>query len=332
MNNNLSIKDIARMAGVSIATVSRVINKNGKVAKETEDKILKVMEENKYVPNLLAKGIRTRKSTIVGIVVPDISNEFFSKIAQKIQMLFFKKGYATIICNTNEDYKLENQCLDMLQAQQVGGIIHIVSSTRKKEKYVPMPTVYIDREPMYLKNKDAVVVESDNMSGGYQATREMIENGCRNILCLSPKHNVSTHKKRYLGYLKAIDEAGLQSGLVYADSISMKDGYLQTKKYFKEHTKTDGVFATTDIIAIGAMKALKELNIEVPQDVKVFGYDDSEVSLISTKTLSTVRQPVDEMVKIAVANLEKLMNEVEVSNKKTVLPVEIIKRETTAVN
>ncbi len=120
MSNNLSIKDIARMAGVSIATVSRVINKNGKVAKETEKKILKVMEENNYVPNLFAKGIRTRKSTVIGIVVPDISNEFFSQIAQKVQMLFFEKGYASIICNTNEDYRIENQCLDMLQAQQVG--------------------------------------------------------------------------------------------------------------------------------------------------------------------------------------------------------------------
>ena len=148
MSNNLSIKDIARMAGVSIATVSRVINKNGKVAKDTEKKILKVMEENNYVPNLVAKCFRTRKSTVIGIVVPDIANEFFSRIAQKVQMLFFEKGYATIICNTNEDYKLENQCLDMLQAQQVGGIIHIVSSTRKREKAVPMPTVYIDREPM----------------------------------------------------------------------------------------------------------------------------------------------------------------------------------------
>ena len=329
MSNNLSIKEIAKKGGVTNATVSRVINKNGKVAKDTEKKILKVMEENNYVPNLLAKGFRTRKSTVIGIVVPDIANEFFSRIAQKVQMLFFEKGYATIICNTNEDYKLENQCLDMLQAQQVGGIIHIVSSTRKREKAVPMPTVYIDREPMYIKNDDVVVVESDNVSGGYQATKEMLEKGCKNILCLSPEHNVSTHKKRYLGYLKAIEEAGLESHLVYAGSISMEDGYEQTKKYFKENPTIDGVFATTDIIAIGAMKALKELNIKVPQEVKVFGYDDSEVALISTKTISTVRQPVDEMVEMAVNNLEKLIDEKEILDKKTVLPVEIIKRETT---
>ena len=237
MSNNLSIKDIARMAGVSIATVSRVINKNGKVAKETEKKILKVMEENNYVPNLFAKGIRTRKSTIIGIIVPDISNEFFSEIAQKVQMLFFEKGYASIICNTNEDYRIENQCLDMLQAQQVAGIIHIVSSTRKRKKAIPMPTVYIDREPMYLEGEEVVVVESDNVEGGYQATTEMIENGCKNVICISPEHNVSTHKNRYLGYRKAMDEAGLKSKLIKTGKISQIDGYEKAKKYIRENKK-----------------------------------------------------------------------------------------------
>lgn len=118
---SISIKDIAKLAGVSIATVSRVINRNGKVAPETEKKILQVMEENHYVPNLLAKGFRTQKFTTIGIIVPDISIEFFSKIAKKVQTIFFERGYATIICNTNEDYKMERQCINMLQAQHVGG-------------------------------------------------------------------------------------------------------------------------------------------------------------------------------------------------------------------
>ena len=171
---SISIKDIAKLAGVSIATVSRVINRNGKVAPETEKKILQVMEENHYVPNLLAKGFRTQKFTTIGIIVPDISIEFFSKIAKKVQTIFFEKGYATIICNTNEDYKMERQCINMLQAQHVGGIIHIVSVTTEKEKKTSIPTVYIDREPAYGNTKkDMVLIESDNVSGGYQATNEI---------------------------------------------------------------------------------------------------------------------------------------------------------------
>lgn len=200
MNNNVSIKDIAKMAGVSIATVSRVINKSGKVAKETEEKILQIMKENNYVPNLLAKGMRTNKVTTIGIVIPDISNEFFSKIAKQIQTLFFNKGYASIICNTSEDDKIEKQCIEMLQAQQVGGIIHIVSEKANKENKILIPTVYLDREPKFSnKRKDMAIIESDNLSGGYIATDAMIKKGCKNIICLSPKDVVSTHKKKMSG-------------------------------------------------------------------------------------------------------------------------------------
>ena len=221
MGNNVSIKDIAKMAGVSIATVSRVINKNGKVAKETEEKILQIMKENNYVPNLLAKGIRTNKVTTVGIVIPDISNEFFSKIAKQIQTLFFAKGYASIICNTSEDDKIEKQCIEMLQAQQVGGIIHIVSEKANKENKILIPTVYLDREPKFSnKRKDMAIIESDNLSGGYIATDAMIKKGCKNIICLSPKDVVSTHKKRCQGYAYAMNENGLNIKIIIVDKVS----------------------------------------------------------------------------------------------------------------
>ena len=224
MNNNVSIKDIAKMAGVSIATVSRVINKSGKVAKETEEKILQIMKENNYVPNLLAKGMRTNKVTTIGIVIPDISNEFFSKIAKQIQTLFFNKGYASIICNTSEDDKIEKQCIEMLQAQQVGGIIHIVSEKANKENKILIPTVYLDREPKFSnKRKDMAIIESDNLSGGYIATDAMIKKGCKNIICLSPKDVVSTHKKRCQGYAYAMNENRLNLKIIIVDNVSLQE-------------------------------------------------------------------------------------------------------------
>lgn len=124
-----------------------------------------------------------------------------------------------------------------------------------------------------------------------------------------------------------MDEAGLKSKLIKTGKISQIDGYEKAKKYIRENKNVDGIFSTTDIIAIGVMKALKELKIQVPKEVKVFGYDNSIASAIATTSISTVKQPIDEMVKIAVLQLEKLMNEVEVINKKIVLPIEIIKRE-----
>ena len=113
---------------------------------------------------------------------------------------------------------------------------------------------------LYLEGEEVVVVESDNVEGGYQATTEMIENGCKNVICISPEHNVSTHKNRYLGYRKAMDEAGLKSKLIKTGKISQIDGYEKAKKYIRENKNVDGIFSTTDIIAIGVMKALKAVS------------------------------------------------------------------------
>lgn len=326
MGNNVSIKDIAKMAGVSIATVSRVINKNGKVAKETEEKILQIMKENNYVPNLLAKGMRTNKVTTIGIVIPDISNEFFSKIAKQIQTLFFNKGYASIICNTSEDDKIEKQCIEMLQAQQVGGIIHIVSEKANKENKILIPTVYLDREPQFSnKRKDMVIIESDNLSGGYIATDAMIKKGCKNIICLSPKNVVSTHKKRCQGYADAMNENRLNQKIITVDNVSLEEGYNKIKEYVKNN-KVDGIFATTDIIAIGAIKAIKEAGFKIPENVKVFGYDASDMSEVIETPLSTVVQPIEEMTLAAVEMLEKYMNGEKIKEKRLILPVEIKER------
>lgn len=326
MGNNVSIKDIAKMAGVSIATVSRVINKNGKVAKETEEKILQIMKENNYVPNLLAKGMRTNKVTTIGIVIPDISNEFFSKIAKQIQTLFFNKGYASIICNTSEDDKIEKQCIEMLQAQQVGGIIHIVSEKANKENKILIPTVYLDREPQFSnKRKDMAIIESDNLSGGYIATYAMIKKGCKNIICLSPKDVVSTHKKRCQGYADAMNENGLNQKIITVDNVSLEEGYSKTKEYVKNN-KVDGIFATTDIIAIGAIKAIKEAGFKIPENVKVFGYDASDMSEVIETPLSTIVQPIEEMTLAAVEMLEKYMNGEKIKEKRLILPVKIKER------
>lgn len=326
MGNNVSIKDIAKMAGVSIATVSRVINKNGKVAKETEEKILQIMKENNYVPNLLAKGIRTNKVTTVGIVIPDISNEFFSKIAKQIQTLFFAKGYASIICNTSEDDKIEKQCIEMLQAQQVGGIIHIVSEKANKENKILIPTVYLDREPKFSnKRKDMAIIESDNLSGGYIATDAMIKKGCKNIICLSPKGAVSTHKKRCQGYADSMNENGLNQKIITVDNVSLEEGYNKTKEYIKNN-KIDGIFATTDIIAIGAIKAIKEAGFKIPENVKVFGYDASNMSEVIETPLSTIVQPIEEMTLAAVEMLEKNMNGEKIKENRLILPVKIKER------
>ena len=270
--------------------------------------------------------MRTNKVTTIGIVIPDISNEFFSKIAKQIQTLFFNKGYASIICNTSEDDKIEKQCIEMLQAQQVGGIIHIVSEKANKENKILIPTVYLDREPQFSnKRKDMAIIESDNLSGGYIATDAMIKKGCKNIICLSPKDVVSTHKKRCQGYAYAMNENGLNLKIIIVDNVSLEEGYNKTKEYIKNN-KIDGIFATTDIIAIGAIKAIKEAGFKIPENVKVFGYDASNMSEVIETPLSTIVQPIEEMTLAAVEMLEKNMNGEKIKENRLILPVKIKER------
>ena len=322
----ITIKDVARVCGVGVSTVSRAINNHPDINPETKEMIMQVIKENNYVPNLLAKGMRTNKVTTIGIVIPDISNEFFSKIAKQIQTLFFNKGYASIICNTSEDDKIEKQCIEMLQAQQVGGIIHIVSEKANKENKILIPTVYLDREPKFSnKRKDMAIIESDNLSGGYIATDAMIKKGCKNIICLSPKDVVSTHKKRCQGYAYAMNENGLNLKIIIVDNVSLEEGYNKTKEYIKNN-KIDGIFATTDIIAIGAIKAIKEAGFKIPENVKVFGYDASNMSEVIETPLSTIVQPIEEMTLAAVEMLEKNMNGEKIKENRLILPVKIKER------
>ena len=246
--------------------------------------------------------------------------------AKQIQTLFFNKGYASIICNTSEDDKIEKQCIEMLQAQQVGGIIHIVSEKANKENKILIPTVYLDREPKFSnKRKDMAIIESDNLSGGYIATDAMIKKGCKNIICLSPKDVVSTHKKRCQGYAYAMNENGLNLKIIIVDNVSLEEGYNKTKEYIKNN-KIDGIFATTDIIAIGAIKAIKEAGFKIPENVKVFGYDASNMSEVIETPLSTIVQPIEEMTLAAVEMLEKNMNGEKIKENSLILPVKIKER------
>jgi len=173
-----------------------------------------------------------------------------------------------------------------------------------------------------------VLIESDNVSGGYQATNEMIKKGCKNIICFCPKDKGSTHIKRWEGYCKAMEETGGKPRLVSLDNVSEVDAYEKAIELFGKDKEIDGVFATTDLIAIGVLKALKELKIKVPSQVKVFGYDNSLLSEIATTPIATVEQPIELMSEKAAEMLEKLMDGERPKESHIVVPVKLVKRKT----
>lgn len=323
----LSIKRISELAGVSVATVSRVMNKKGRYSAETEQKVLDIIEKYHYKPNLIAKGLRTNNSLCIGIIVPDITNEFFARIVREIESLFFQKGYTVFVCNTDEDTNVEEKYYKDLIAKGVVGIIYISGKTNRTSDVINIPTVYIDRNPSNQEN--SIVIESDNIQGGYIATKELIDNNCKKILLIRDCRTISTQENRYLGYKKALAEFNIDmdnSSIINVATVGYDAAKLAVKDLLNQGIQFDGVFATTDWMALGAIDGIKEANLRVPEDIKVVGFDNVSISQFSSIPITTVNQDVQKMAEMAVAFILSMINNKPVNLKRYLIPVEIVRR------
>jgi len=332
MKKNLSIKEIAELAGVSVATISRVMNQNGGYSAQTEQKVLDVVEKYQYVPNLVAKGLRTNKTPIIGIIIPDIINEFYSRLVLQLQMLLFEAGYLTTICNTNESSELEYQHVQALIAQNVSGLILVSgSSYNSRPDFATVPTVYIDRRPQKWED-DIIYVESDNVQGGYEATKELIDCGCGRIAFVTDMLSESSKTSRYEGYCKALAEAGIPidpSFIMRVENVKIKDAQALISKSLNQGMQFDGIMCATDIIAIGAIWAIQEAGLTVPDDIKVTGFDDVSAAVINDPTITTIRQHIDEMTKVVAELLIELLKGTSPKKQSCCIPVTLVKRAST---
>lgn len=332
-NKKISLIDIARLSGVSTATVSRVINNNGRFSEETGERVRKIIEEYGYVPNTLARSLRTNRSQVVGILVPDITNEFFATIAQKIQMELLKHDYSSMICNTDESKEVEIEHLNILRAQLVSGLIYISgSSTMDKELKNNIPTVYIDRKPHFEDGYQYAYITSDNKKGGYLATKELIDAGCRKIAIVRFERKISSYEERYEGYKKALKDFNIKSEaeqIIFVDKVSINRGYDIMKNTYENNLDIDGVFFTTDVLAIGALNYLNEMQINVPKELKIVGFDNISLSNITYPKLTTVNQRVDEIAETSVSLLKSMIETDEEVRIEKEIDVELVKRSTT---
>ena len=329
--NNYSVKEIAEMSGVSVATVSRVINKNGRFSKETEDRVNEVIRKTNYQPNQLARGLRTSKTKTIGILVPDITNEFFARITLELQNRFFAEGYISLVFNTNEDKKLEQLQLNAFQSQQVSGLVYVSGSIEAMPAF-HVPIVFIDRQPVFSMENDVeyILIESDNYQGGLLATEELIKKGSRNIACVCFNEALSSHKDRIAGYRAALAAHSLPEGdITVVHSVNYAESRQKVSELFSRKPGIDGLFCTTDTLAIGAVKAVKEFGLNVPEQVKVVGYDDTSLSLYSTPPLTTVRQQVIEISRLATTVMIDMLEQRPVTKTHYRIPVELVIRGTT---
>lgn len=329
---NISIKHIAKLAGVSVATVSRVMNQNGGYSLETEKKVQTIIKDNHYTPNLVAKGLRTNKTSIIGIIVPDIANEFFAKLVLDIQIALFDYDYLTMVCNVNESASLEQKHIRALAAQNVSGII-LISGTANYLDLQNIPTVYIDRKPKDEEHqKNIVIVESDNRLGGYLATKELINSGCKKIAFITDMMSESSKIGRYEGYCKAMLEAGISIDpllIMRVATVSIDDAFGVTTQCFRDGLEFDGIVCTTDMIAIGAILAVKATGRKVPEDIKVTGFDNVSVASIFSPSITTIHQHGDKMAGVVAQLMMSLIEKKTIENMHHVIPVHLIKRQST---
>lgn len=328
----LSIKQISELSGVSTATVSRVINHNGRFSRETEERVLSVIEKYQYVPNMVARGLRRSASQIVGIIVPDITNEFFARIVLQIQMKLFEKNYSAVICNTNENEQLEISHLQFLKAQNVSGLVFISGNPSHAQPSATFPTVFIDRRPKDVKAKDTIIIESDNIQGGYLAGRELLRMGMRRIATIMDSRMHTAGETRYLGWKNAMDEAHVEvlpQLQMRVPEVGFNAAHECVKQLLQNGEVFDAMFCGTDWLAMGALAALHERGVHVPTDVKVIGFDDVSIATFSSKPITTIRQNAEEMGDLAVELLLKRIEGEKVDNPHRVLGVTLISRATT---
>ncbi|MBS4536770.1 LacI family DNA-binding transcriptional regulator [Clostridium sp. D2Q-14] len=330
----VTIKDIARIANVSIATVSKVINgKDSDLSEKTIENVKRIIEEENYSPNSLARSMITKKTKTIGLIIPDVSNPFFTDLTRGAEDIANKRGYSIFYCNTDDDLDKEIRYINNLIEKQVDGIAlsgAIVRDKRRERNInINVPIVSLDRE-VYFKGIQGNI-EVDNFNGAYEAVNYLIEIGHKSILFLSGQLDIRPSKKRLEGYKKALKDNDIpfDEDLVIVGEFSSDFGYkIMNEMQLKDDTKA--IFCGNDLIAIGAMNALKEKGKRIPGDVSIVGFDDIYISSLVNPRLTTVMQPSYDIGYKAVERLIDIIEKKDSANKEVKIQTKLIIRESTS--
>lgn len=323
-----NLKDVAALAGISITTVSRVLNNRGYISKETRKKVYDAMKKLNYSPNEVARSLFRQHTNMIGVIVPSISNPFYGKLAEAIETHAAAKGFKVMLCNSFHETEKEIEYIKMLEGNKVDGVIIGSRSTNLVEYMgTGLPFVTIDR----ILSDSIPCVSSDNYQGGVLATQFLIEKGCKNLAFIggSRKLNMMANKRNE-AFMTICKDAGVKCMSLETgeEELSAMDYAACIERLFRENPKVDGVFASSDLIAAQTIQTAVKSGRKVPQDIRVIGYDDIIVARMTTPSITTIRQPINEMGRYAV---DIILDEAkgEIVPKTTVLPVRLIVREST---
>jgi len=316
MQKKVNIITIAEKSGFSTTTVSRVLNGLGpkyRISKATTQKILALAEELNYTPNLVAQGLRLKKSNAIGLIVPDIGNPFFANLARVIAYESRKRGYSIILSDTKDDSDIEEETLRVLVDRNVDAIVMAPCSNRREhiDNAIKQGVQFImvDR---YFSNSDIPFIASDNYHGSYEATNFLLDNGHRNIACIQGSTHTMPNIERVKGFRDACNENGVKNPVVVGKSFSIQNGYLETKLLLASKTNNipTAFLCLSTMTLLGVLKALKEASLKVPDDISIIAFDNQSFIDYLNPPITTIAQSIEEIGNIAINVLiDKLEDE-----------------------
>ncbi len=296
-----TIRSVAERAGVSIATVSNVLNGNGRVGTESRRRVLEAVEALAYRRNSLASSLRSRRSRLIGLVIPDITNSFFAAIAYDLEGFASEIGYDFAVVTSRESVDRERQRVQALLSRQIDGLVVIPASdsslltTALNEVSLP-PLVVLDRG-LDLPGVDSV--GTDGEGGGYVATQHLLRLNHTRIAVLLPNLDLGTMRDRLAGHQRALEEAHLSVSPRAVIGGATVDGHRRAIEHeLQRADRPTAIFATSSVAALGAMKAIHALGLKMPGDVSLIGFDDADWMVALRPAITTVSQPTEEMVKL----------------------------------
>lgn len=326
-----TLKDVAKASGLTVGTVSRVLNNRGYISDKTRDKVYQVMKDLNYQPNETARALSKQKSNTIGIILPNVEHPYFAKVLSRLEREAAKQGYRIMLFVSRNKEEREEQCIDMCKSGRVAGVV-LCSGSFETEKFegLNFPLITLERSM----DEGTSGIECDNYQGGVMATELLLNKGC--------------HKLMYIGGLSAGIDVHMPADFrevafrdtcerTHADNVVMVtdkqlfdslEYYEFVRKALVDHPDVDGVFASSDVIGAYVLQACSDLGIKVPDQLKIVGFDDVNIAQFTSPGLTTIHQPIEQMAEMAVSAIAQI-DAGKLVPTKTVLPVTLIERGTT---
>ena len=325
-----TLKDVARETGLTVSTVSRVLNNRGYISKEAREKVYEAMKKLNYQPNEVARSLSKQTTNTIGVILPHIDHPYFSRLLSSLETAAYLNEYKLMVFNSNERDDKEVKYLEMCRGIRVAGIMAFgTADAMAFFEDLGVPLVTIER---FLESGTAAI-ECDNRQGGRMVAKHLAEKGCRKVVYLSGENaEPMPADDRALGFAEVCRQEGLDCLDLEEEKTDALYASLEYHEYIEkileEHPEIDGIFASSDVIAAQVIQICRKKGINIPDQIKLVGFDDSLISMLTSPAITTIRQPIPEMASLAVQTILRASNK-EMVPSRTILPVSLVERETT---